>query len=381
MGRRRAANHRLPWDRSPSQPAESNRRGRDQRGGRSTPFAGGPGRATPEKGRATPENGPPANGSGAADSGAAAAQNPHRLSARPGGIPCAAAARLGAAGRGGRKVDRGGQEKRDGAAADIGTASTSASPAMRPQREWRTAAASPARSPARCPAPARSRRSPTPAGQSPDIAASAAGLAAPSPLPGEPQAAVGSVPRDMIAELAAVLTGPAAAVPRPSVRDKPTRELEEELRQAMGGASMDDLLGGPRTDEPPLELDSVLGGQVIAIRRDDVFVELPGRQQGVVSLRQFNVPPQVGTPLQVRRPAAEPGGRAVRADASEPGRPSQRLVRPGGRGIHQRPRHRPQRRRAGVRGQPHPRLYSHQPNLALAGRRPRPFSLSSGSPA
>jgi small subunit ribosomal protein S1 len=127
----------------------------------------------------------------------------------------------------------------------------------------------------------------------------------------------------MIAELAAVLTGPPTAVPRPSVRDKRTGDVEEELRQAMGGASMDDLLGGARTDEAPLELDSVQGGQVIAIRRDDVFVELPGQQQGVVSLRQFDVPPAIGTTLQVvvQRQNAEDGlyeltlpNRAVQVD-------------------------------------------------------------------
>ena len=83
MGRRRAANHRLPG----IDPHRS-RRGLTGGGGTSEAAEARPspeaqGRATPEKGRATPENGPPANGSCAVDSGAAACaqENPHRLSA------------------------------------------------------------------------------------------------------------------------------------------------------------------------------------------------------------------------------------------------------------------------------------------------------------
>ena len=127
----------------------------------------------------------------------------------------------------------------------------------------------------------------------------AAAQAAAGAPPSELKSAVRAVSSDMIAELAATLTGPPTAVPRPSVRDKSSHEMEDELRQAMGGASMDDLLGGGQSEDAPLELDSVQGGQVIAIRRDDVFVELAGRQQGVVSLRQFDVPPPVGTTVQV----------------------------------------------------------------------------------
>ena len=103
----------------------------------------------------------------------------------------------------------------------------------------------------------------------------------------------------MIAELAATLTGPPTAVPRPSVRDKPLHEMEDEFRQAMGGALMDDLLGGGQSEDAR-ESDSVQGGQVIAMppRRRSSW-SWPGRQQGVVSLRQFDVPPPVGTTDQV----------------------------------------------------------------------------------
>ena len=76
--------------------------------------------------------------------------------------------------------------------------------------------------------------------------------------------------------------------------------MEDELNRAMGGASMDDLLGGgPKADQTAFEPDSLQTGRVVAIRRDDVFVEFGGREQGIVSLRLFDVPPQVGAEVQV----------------------------------------------------------------------------------
>ena len=104
-------------------------------------------------------------------------------------------------------------------------------------------------------------------------------------------------------ELAAALAALAkseTAVQRPSVRERLSPELEDELSLAMGGASMDDLFGGGAKDEQQLfEPHSVQGGRVVAIRRDDVFVEFEGRQQGIVSLRQFDSPPIPGDLIQV----------------------------------------------------------------------------------
>ncbi len=50
-----------------------------------------------------------------------------------------------------------------------------------------------------------------------------------------------------------------------------------------------------KTDQEAWSPTRSRAGKVVAIRRDDVFVELPGRQQGIVSLRQFDVPPQIDT--------------------------------------------------------------------------------------
>ncbi|MFZ1932979.1 MAG: S1 RNA-binding domain-containing protein [Thermoguttaceae bacterium] len=105
---------------------------------------------------------------------------------------------------------------------------------------------------------------------------------------------------DLISELAATLGNAGAPLPRPSVRDKLSPEMEDELDRAMGSDSMDALLDlGAKGDQATFEPESLQSGRVAAIRRDDVFVEFGGREQGIVSLRLFDVPPQVGTQVQV----------------------------------------------------------------------------------
>ncbi len=90
-----------------------------------------------------------------------------------------------------------------------------------------------------------------------------------------------------------------APLARPSVRHRDL-DLEEELSRTLAGASMDDLLGGSgKTEMPSFEPDSLQTGRVAAVRRDDVFVEFAGREQGIVSLRLFDVPPRVGADVQV----------------------------------------------------------------------------------
>ncbi|MCD4728312.1 MAG: S1 RNA-binding domain-containing protein, partial [Pirellulales bacterium] len=104
---------------------------------------------------------------------------------------------------------------------------------------------------------------------------------------------------DLISDLAAALAGPQTSVPKPSVRDKMTPELEDELHLAMGDASMDELLDAGSSGEQTFEPGEMQSGRVVAVRRDDVFVEFAGRQQGAVSIRQFDVPPRPGAEVQV----------------------------------------------------------------------------------
>jgi small subunit ribosomal protein S1 len=91
-----------------------------------------------------------------------------------------------------------------------------------------------------------------------------------------------------------------SSFPPPNIRERLPSDLEDELSRAMGDASMDELMGGgSAADDPALEPDSLQSGRVVGIRRDDVFVEFGGRQQGIVSLKQFDVPPQPGAMVQV----------------------------------------------------------------------------------
>jgi predicted RNA-binding protein with RPS1 domain len=93
---------------------------------------------------------------------------------------------------------------------------------------------------------------------------------------------------------------PSGSFPPPNIRERLSADLEDELNRAMGDVSMDELMGGgSAADEPAFEPDSIQSGRVVGIRRDDVFVEFGGRQQGIVSFKQFDVPPQVGAVVQV----------------------------------------------------------------------------------
>lgn len=115
---------------------------------------------------------------------------------------------------------------------------------------------------------------------------------------------------------------PQPSAPRvqvPSIRDAMTPEEEQELDAAMADASLQEAAApppappapppGPEAPDAPraavepgveLEPGGRYQGVIVAIRNDDVFVELGQRQQGIVPLRQFEeTPPEVGQPVEV----------------------------------------------------------------------------------
>jgi small subunit ribosomal protein S1 len=89
--------------------------------------------------------------------------------------------------------------------------------------------------------------------------------------------------------------------PPPNIREELPPDLQAELDAALGDSSLDDLIG--RTDSATTSIDlapeSRVKGRVVSIRNDDVFVELGGRNQGLVSARQFDEPPQPGEELEL----------------------------------------------------------------------------------
>jgi len=93
----------------------------------------------------------------------------------------------------------------------------------------------------------------------------------------------------------------AAQPGRPSRREPTSPEMEDDLAEALGGASLDELMyvGDAVSRQTLLEPESRHRGRVVAVRRDDVFVELGGREQGCLSVRQFPEPPKPGTLIEV----------------------------------------------------------------------------------
>jgi small subunit ribosomal protein S1 len=81
--------------------------------------------------------------------------------------------------------------------------------------------------------------------------------------------------------------------------------LERELEAALGGESLDAIIDGSATaattgDE--LAPDTTVTGSVAKIHREDIFVELGGRNQGLLPLKQFEKtePPAVGSQIEVK---------------------------------------------------------------------------------
>jgi small subunit ribosomal protein S1 len=87
----------------------------------------------------------------------------------------------------------------------------------------------------------------------------------------------------------------------PGRRQKLTTTMEAELDRAMGGLSLDDLMAGNEGggQEGGLEPESRHRGRVVALRRDEVFVEFGGREQGCLPARSFETPPQPGDTIEV----------------------------------------------------------------------------------
>lgn len=89
--------------------------------------------------------------------------------------------------------------------------------------------------------------------------------------------------------------------PPPNIREQLPPDLEEEFSEALGDESLDALMSADDaiTSQPPLEPESRLTGKIVAVRREDVFVELGGREQGTVPLKQFAEPPEPETTIEV----------------------------------------------------------------------------------
>ena len=89
--------------------------------------------------------------------------------------------------------------------------------------------------------------------------------------------------------------------PPPNIRDQLSPELEAEYEAALSDLSFDALMNQAAAGEVAAEIvpESRIKGRVARVHRDDVFIDLGGRNQGVVSLRQFEAPPKEGDELEL----------------------------------------------------------------------------------
>lgn len=98
-------------------------------------------------------------------------------------------------------------------------------------------------------------------------------------------------------------TPPQKHFPPPNIHDRLSAELEAELEEALGNQSMDDLLVGSEsvTQQELLDAESKHTGRVVSVHQDDIFVELGGREQGVLSVKSLDSDnlPEVGAELEV----------------------------------------------------------------------------------
>lgn len=94
-----------------------------------------------------------------------------------------------------------------------------------------------------------------------------------------------------------------SSYPPPNIRDQLSPELEQELAAALGGQSLETLIAAPGAADTGDELppETRLTGTVAKIHRDDIFLELGGRNQGVLPAKQFEGKPlpEVGAQLDV----------------------------------------------------------------------------------
>ncbi len=116
--------------------------------------------------------------------------------------------------------------------------------------------------------------------------------------------------------------------PLPNTREQLSADLELEYMEALGGQALEEIIADQPTEvAPELEPESRHKAKVVSIHRDNVFVELGGHQQGIVQLKNFPEPPEVGAVLDLtvgRFNAAEglyemvlPGGAVDVGDWSE----------------------------------------------------------------
>jgi small subunit ribosomal protein S1 len=118
---------------------------------------------------------------------------------------------------------------------------------------------------------------------------------APAPAPDAPA----KKPRKQPAQPRPLNERPSQKYPPPNIRGQLSPELELEYLEAVGDASLEEMIAGEAGEVAELEPDSRHKAKVVGVHRDNVFVEIGTHAQGALALKNFAEPPAVGTMLDV----------------------------------------------------------------------------------
>lgn len=89
-----------------------------------------------------------------------------------------------------------------------------------------------------------------------------------------------------------------SSFPPPRLEANLSPEMQQELEAALGDVAIDDLLAGSKPDTTDeLTEESRVTGKVLSIRNENIFLDIGGRHQGVVSIKQLEQPPEIGAEL------------------------------------------------------------------------------------
>lgn len=88
-------------------------------------------------------------------------------------------------------------------------------------------------------------------------------------------------------------------IPKPVGSAAPN--VDDEVEAALEGISIDEALADNKTeaDETGLKPETRMKARVVRLHRENVFVELGGRHQGVIPAKQFKEPPEVDSEIDV----------------------------------------------------------------------------------
>jgi small subunit ribosomal protein S1 len=96
---------------------------------------------------------------------------------------------------------------------------------------------------------------------------------------------------------------PDSKIEPPNLRAALPPDLEEELAESLGDLSLEEMLAQDNRSAAAaqaLEQDARVNGRVVRVHRDNIFVELPGMNQGAIPVKHFaDAWPEPGTVLDV----------------------------------------------------------------------------------